>query len=545
MLERADTYAQLCAGFKWRIPRRYNIGIDVCDRHAASDKLALIAIDESGTAQRHSFKDVQRLSNRFANALTSRGIRRGDRVAVLLPQGLETGCAHIACFKAGLVSVPLFELFGPDALKFRLLDSGTRAVVTIRSGADKIAELRSDLPALETVITIDGTAPSCEDFHDLCARASDAFVPVDTAADDPAIIIYTSGTTGDPKGALHSHRVLLGHLPGVEMPHDFFPQAGDRFWTPADWAWIGGLFDVLLPAWHHGVAVVAYRARKFDPEAALRLMATHEVKNAFLPPTALKIIRQACDRPVAGLALRSVGSGGESLGGELLEWGRRVLGVTVNEFYGQTECNLVAASCGTLFPARAGAMGRAVPGHSVAIVDEKGHELPPGTIGNIAVRRPDPVMFLGYWQNPKATANKFAGNHLLTGDLGRSDEDGYIWFLGRSDDVITSAGYRIGPGEIEDCILRHPAVSLAGVVGAPDPIRTQIVRAYVVVKPGVVPSDALADDIRGFVKSHLAAHEYPRDIVFVDALPMTATGKIVRRALRAIGPATIPARGGL
>ena len=535
MLKRGASYETLRATFRWPMPSRYNIGVDVCDRHADSGRLALINIDESGAEHRFSFEDLRCLSNRFANVLDAHGLRRGDRVAVLLPQAPETAIAHIAAFKAGLISVPLFELFGPDALRFRLADSGARALVTNGVGAAKIEELRDLLPNLERVYTIDGAGPGAEDFHASCASASDAFVPVETTPDDPAIIIYTSGTTGDPKGALHGHRVLLGHLPGVEMPQDLFPQTGDRFWTPADWAWIGGLFDVLLPAWHHGVTVVARRARKFDPEAAIRLMADQGVRNAFLPPTALKMMREVRTTPLAGLALRSVGSGGESLGGELLDWGRRVLGVTVNEFYGQTECNLVVSSCDALFQARPGAIGRAVPGHDVAIVDAGGKPLPAGEIGHIAVLRPDPVMFLGYWNNPSATAAKFVGDYLLTGDLGRMDEEDYVWFVGRDDDVITSGGYRIGPGEIEDCILRHPDVAMAGVVGAPDPIRTEIVRAFVVTRPGVLRSEGLADDIRRFVRTRLAAHEYPREIVFVDELPMTTTGKIIRRALRERG----------
>ncbi len=537
MLDQRSSYADLRDRFRWPLPGRYNIGVDACDRHAASGALALIHVDEAGAERRYSFADLRGLSNRFANVLAARGLKRGDRVAVLLPQAPETAVAHLAAFKAGLISVPLFELFGPDALKFRLADSGARALVTSRAGAEKVAGLRDGLPDLSEVYAVDGPGPGAGDFHALCAAASDSFEPVDTGPDDPAIIIYTSGTTGDPKGALHGHRVLLGHLPGVEMPQNLFPRPGDRFWTPADWAWIGGLFDVLLPAWHHGVAVVGHRARKFDPEAALRLMVDHGVRNAFLPPTALKMMRQARSTPVPGLALRSVGSGGESLGRELLDWGRGVLGVDVNEFYGQTECNLVVSSCATLFPARPGAIGRPVPGHAVAIVDDRGREKPAGEVGHIAVRRPDPVMFLGYWNNARATAEKFAGDWLLTGDLGRQDEDGYVWFLGRDDDVITSGGYRIGPGEVEDCLLRHPAVAMAGVVGAPDPVRTEIVKAFIVTKPGVERSDALAEDIRAFVRTRLAAHEYPREVVFTDDLPLTATGKIVRRALRERGAA--------
>jgi acetyl-CoA synthetase len=389
------------------------------------------------------------------------------------------------------------------------------------------------LPALKHVYVIGVEDSDDLSFGDLLNKASDHFVPVASGPDDPALLVYTSGTTGNPKGALHAHRVLLGHLPGVELPQDFFPQAGDRFWTPADWAWVGGLLDVLLPAWHHGVPVVAHRARKFDPLEAADLMVRHGVRNTFLPPTALKLMRMAGVRPsVGGPGLRSIGSGGETLGVELLDWAQATFGVTPNEFYGQTECNLVAANNGSLFPIRPGSLGRAVPGHSVAIVDEHGHEVPGGKSGMIGVRRPDPVMFLGYWNNPEATAAKYAGDFLLTGDLARQDEEGYFWFAGRSDDLITSAGYRIGPGEIEDCLIKHPAVSMAAVAGIPDPVRTEAVKAWIVLRDGTEPSPELKEAIQNFVKIRLAAHEYPRHLEFVRELPMTATGKIIRRELR-------------
>ena len=362
------------------------------------------------------------------------------------------------------------------------------------------------------------------------ARATDAFTPVDTLADDPAVIIYTSGTTGPPKGALHAHRVLLGHLPGVEFPQEFFPQPGDRFWTPADWAWIGGLIDVLLPALHHGVPVVAHRFTKFEPQKAFDLIQRFRIRNAFLPPTALKLMRQIPDARCPGM--RSIGSGGESLGTELLDWGREVFGFTINEFYGQTECNLVVGNCASILPVRPGSMGKPIPGHEVAIVDDQGLAVSPGETGNIAVRRGDPVMFLGYWGKPEATEAKFVGDWMLTGDLGRLDADGYLYYVGRDDDVITSAGYRIGPGEIEDCLSGHPAVAMAAVIGVPDPIRTQAIKACIVLAEGYQPSDELRVDIQNHVRQRLAAHEYPRIVEFVDALPMTATGKIMRRVLR-------------
>jgi acetyl-CoA synthetase len=529
----AAGYEALRAGFRWRVPERFNIGVDVCDRWAEREpgRLALTFVEQGGAVRDYGFDELRSLSNRLANLLAARGIARGDRVGVLLPQVPETAFGHIAIYKLGAVAVPLFALFGPDALEYRLGNAGARAVITNREGVAKLAPIRDRLPELALVLVTDGAAPGAEELHRALARESDSFAPADTRADDPAVIIYTSGTTGQPKGALHGHRVLLGHLPGVEMSHDLLPQPGDRIWTPADWAWIGGLLDVLLPALHHGVPVVARRFAKFTGEAAFALLQAQAVRNAFIPPTALKLMRAVPERAWR-LDLRSVASGGETLGGELLDWGRRVLGVTVNEFYGQTECNMVVSSCARLMPARPGLMGRAVPGHEVDVVDEAGRVLPTGRLGAIAVRRPDPVMFLEYWRNPEATRAKFRGDWLLTGDSGMRDEQGWLRFVGRDDDVITSAGYRIGPGEIEDCLIRHPAVRLAAVVGKPAPTRTEIVKAYLVLRDGVAASDALAAEIQAFVRTNLAAHEYPREVAFVDALPMTTTGKIIRRALR-------------
>jgi len=515
----------------WSIPARFNIGVDTVDRHAASGKLALIEVDGSGKAKQFDFAAIAALSNRLANLLLAQGLSRGDRVAILLPQRHETGVAHAAVYKAGLVAVPLFTLFGEEALEFRLQNSGARAVVTDLDGAEKIDRLRQRLPELRAVLCADGAVAGALDLHAALERASARFEPVDTAAEDPAVIIYTSGTTGQPKGALHAHRVLLGHLPGVEHPHDGFPQPGDRFWTPADWAWIGGLFDVLLPSWHHGVTVVAHRARKFDPGAALELMAKQGVRNVFMPPTALKLLR-ASGAKDAAVRLRSLASGGESLGEDLIEWGRNQFGLTINEFYGQTECNLVVGNGSALPPVRPGWTGTAIPGHTVGIVDEAGRELPPGEMGSIAFGRPDPVMFLGYFGNEKATAAKFRGDWLISGDLGTRDEAGYFRFVGRDDDLITSGGYRIGPGEIEACLSRHPAVALAAVVGEPDPVRTEVVKAVVVLKAAFSPSPALVAELQEHVRSRLGAHEYPRIVEFVPELPLTATGKIIRRALR-------------
>ncbi len=533
MLPSGTTYEEIRAAFRWQVPARFNIGVACCDAWAdGSGRTALIHRHTDGRVETITFDALRAATNRLANALVAHGIAPGDRIGVLLPQVPEAAVAHLAAYKLGAIAVPLFQLFQEEALEFRLRDCGAAALVTDAVGLAKLAGIRARLPALRLVLSADGAGEGAADLHALMARASEDFTPLDSVADDPAVIIYTSGTTGSPKGALHGHRVLLGHLPGVEMPQDLFPQPGDLFWTPADWAWIGGLLDVLLPSLFHGVPVLAHRMPKFEPEAALRLMAEHGVRNAFLPPTALKMMRGLADPARFGARPRSIGSGGETLGAELLDWGRAAFGVTINEFYGQTECNLVVASCAALMPARPGWMGRAVPGHDVAIVDADGQVQPAGTLGTIAVRRPDPVMFLGYWGDPTATAAKFAGDWLLTGDQGVMDEDGWCRFIGREDDVITSAGYRIGPGEIEDCLLRHPAVAMAAVIGLPDPLRTESVTAVVVPAAGVLPDAALARALQDHVKTRLAAHSYPRRVIFQDALPLTATGKVMRGVLR-------------
>jgi acetyl-CoA synthetase len=535
MLRHKSTIDATRASFVWDIPTHYNIGVDICDKHANIDPTAIAIIDvlADGSVAHHSFGVLRDLSNQLANLLTNRCVK-GDRIAVLLPQCVETAAAHIAITKMGCIALPLFTLFGPDALLHRLADSGARAVITNAKGAAIIAELRDALPHLDVVLSIDGGV--ADDFHALCAVQSTSFTPAQTLADDPAILIYTSGTTGAPKGALHAHRVLLGHLPGVEMSHDFFPKPGDRIWTPADWAWIGGLLDVLMPALHHGVPVVACRFEKFTAKAAFDLIRTHNIRNVFLPPTALKMMR--LDTPDKPVPLRSVASGGETLGKELITWGHEVFGTTINEFYGQTECNMIVSSCAALEPAEPGVMGFAVPGHIVDLIDEDTAEIcTVGLEGSIAVRAPDPVMFLEYWNNPDATAGKFimADGHkwLLTGDKGCKTPSGRIQFIGRDDDIISSGGYRIGPAEIEDCLLSHVAVQMAGVVGKPDAIRGSVVAAYIQLASGHAPSDALASNIADHVKTKLAAYEFPRVVRFINDMPMTTTGKIIRADLRA------------
>ncbi|HVO05183.1 MAG TPA: AMP-binding protein [Burkholderiaceae bacterium] len=536
LITRANTFDEIHRTFTWRLPERMNIASLVCDRHAARapDRIALLHEQGNGRVATFTFGAVQRLANQCAHTLERHlGLQRGDRVMIYLGQDPATAVAHVACWKAGLVSVPTSVLFGTDALEYRLRDSGAKVLITDAAHLATVAAVRERVGDLQAVLLTDSDAEGTLPFWETIARASDAYDTLALTPDTPAFINYTSGTTGRPKGALQGHRSILGHMPGNEMMYDFMPQPGDVMWSPADWSWLAGLMDVLMPAWFCGLPVLTYRNSTFDPEEAFRLMGKHRVTASLLTPTMLRRMVPVRD-PVQrfGLQLRAVASGGESVGRETLEWADRTLRVRVNEVYGQTECNLVLGNCWQVLAPKPGSLGRAMPGHVAAIVDDEGRELAPGEIGQIAFRRPDPVMMLEYWRNPQATAKKFAGDWLLTGDLGRRDDDGYFWYQSRADDVITCAGYRIGPGEIEDALNGHPAVAMSAVVGVPDPVTTESIRAYLVLRPGFVGDAALRDAIRESVRTRLARHESPRTIEFVDSLPMTATGKIMRRELR-------------
>lgn len=536
MLDEKPSYEALYRDFRWSIPERFNIARAVADDWAARDpdRICLEHFEPGGHHRRMTYGALAARSSSLAHGLTAQGIGAGDRVAILLPQGFETVVGHLAAYRIGAIAVPLALLFGAEALEYRLRHSGAKVVITNRFGLERLAPIRADLPDLDLVVLVDDRPePGTLSFQALSENGPEHFPTVDSSPDDPAMMIYTSGTTGPPKGALHGHRVLLGHLPGFQMHHEFLPQPGDRIWTPSDWAWAGGLLNVLLPAMLLGVPVVSSPGQKFDPEMACRIMAEMDVRNAFIPPTALRLMKSVDDpRGRYGLNLRTVSSAGEALGRDAWEWVRDALGVTVNEFYGQTECNMVIGSIGKLGVSRPGPIGRAIPGHEVAIIDGNGRVLGSNAVGEIAIRRPDPVMFLGYWNDEAATRAKFAGDWLRTGDLGRMDDEGYITFFGREDDVITSSGYRIGPSEIEDCLAGHPAVRLAAAIGKPDPVRTEIVKAYVVLKPGYQAGEGLAEEIRQWVKGRLSMHEYPREVEFVESLPLTTSGKVIRHLLR-------------
>ncbi len=546
-----DRYEAICRAHRWQVPTPFNIA-DVCCRRWAGDegRIALIAARDDGTDRRHSYRELQAAADALSAALRARGIGRGDRVAVVLPQRFETAASLIALLQLGAVPMPLSILFGPDALSYRLQDSESVAIVFDGRARDAVCEVLPACPTVRVRVGIDCPGDG-EDWAALQGEQHPPFESEVTGPDDPAVLIYTSGTTGPPKGALIPQRAMIGNLSGFVASQNGFPKSGDVFWSPADWAWTGGLWDALMPTLYFGMPIVGYDGR-FSPETAFRLMSTYRVTNTFLFPTALKAMMKAYPAPRAqfDLCLRSIMSAGEAVGDAVFAWCREALGVTVNEMFGQTEINYIVGNSHADWPARPGSMGRGYPGHRVAVIDERGEVVPPGQEGEVAVHRcdihgdPDPVFFLGYWKNEAATLRKFTGDWCRTGDLAVADEAGYLWYRGRADDVFKAAGYRIGPSEVENCLVKHAAVANAAVVPKPDPERGALVKAYVVLADGFDASDALVAEIQAHVRGLLAPYEYPKEIEFVELLPMTTTGKIQRRVLRLQEEARAKAREG-
>ena len=542
MLKRFDNYDELYNSFKWFIPEHYNIASDTIEKFANTERIALKHVLDDGNHKEFSFKYLNQKSNQLANVLDSVSLKDDDRVGIILGQCPETILSHMACFKSGKISIPLFSLFGDDALLFRLKDSGATTVICDNLSLEKILRINEFLPCLKNIISINRLKSDNKilSFYELIHNASDEYKNVESKSNDPALIIYTSGTTGDPKGALLPHKVLLGHIPGVEMPHEFLTSntpVTDCFWTPADWAWIGGLFDVLMPSLFFGIPVISYRSSKFDPEFTFNLLEKQNIKNTFIPPTALKMMKsfnQNIERE--NLKLRTLGSGGEALGEELLKWGKEILNVGINEFYGQTECNLTISNCGLIMKQKLGSIGKPVPGHNVRLVNKEGNFIKKeNEEGEIVVKSTSPTTFLGYWNNNIETEKKIIDGWLHTGDYATLDEQGYFYFKGRKDDLINSSGYRIGPSEIENTILSIDEVEMAAVVGVPDDLRGQIIKAVIVPRNKTYidsQNPELKDKIKNKVKNKLAAHEYPRIIEFVNELPLTTTGKIKRNIIR-------------
>ena len=537
-----DDYVSLYQGFHWHVPDDFNIAHACSGRWAAElDRIAILSEDDAGHASTVTYAALHRDASRLAQALRRHGVARGDRVGIILPQRPETAVAHIACHLLGAVAMPLSILFGPEALAYRLQDSGAALAICDQAAAAAVADIRADCPALKHVLGIG--CGSALDWDRELAQSDGAITPVATRASDPAILIYTSGTTGAPKGALLPQSALLGNLTGFVASQNWFPREDDVFWSPADWAWTGGLMDALLPTLYFGMPIVAYRGR-FSAETAFMLMEKYGITNTFLFPTALKMMMKAAPAPRERyrLRLRAIMSAGEAVGDAVFHWGQTALGITINEMFGQTEMNYIVGNSAQRWPARPGSMGRPYPGHLVAVIDDDGQPAPPGAIGEVALHRtdihghPDPVLFLGYWNNAEATQRKYSGDWCRTGDLALQDADGYLWYQGRADDMFKAAGYRIGPSEIENCLVKHPAVVNAAVIPKPDPERGNIVKAFVVLAEGIVldaeARQRLIAELQDHVRGKLAPYEYPKEIEFLDALPMTTTGKVQRRVLR-------------
>ena len=542
----ADHHAQLHRQFRWQVPSHFNMAEVCCGRWARDtpQSIAIRVEHEHGQRRNHSYLELQQAANRLSNALCRTGVRRGDRVAVVMPQRFETAVAHMAIYQLGAVAMPLSMLFGPDALEYRINHSETSVAIVCESAIAPLLTARTLCPGLRTVIAVgDAQGQGDLDWDSALACESARFTAVKTKADEAAVLIYTSGTTGPPKGALIAHHALIGNLPGFVASQNWFGfeafdanvESAAVFWSPADWAWTGGLMDALLPTLYFGREIVGYQGR-FSPQVAFELMQRHAVTHTFLFPTALKAMMKAVPTPSAvyQLQLQAIMSAGEAVGDAVFSYCEQQLGVTVNEMFGQTEINYIVGNCALLC--------KPYPGHRIAVIDDQGLPCASGTPGDVAVHRrdvhghADPVFFLGYWKNAAATLAKFTGSEndswCRTGDMAVVDADGYFWYQGRSDDLFKAAGYRIGPSEIENCLVKHPAVANAAVVPKPDSERGAVVKAYVVLAAGFEASDALVAELQTHVRGQLAPYEYPKEIEFIAALPMTTTGKVQRRVLR-------------
>ena len=567
----SDNHATMLAQFRWQVPASFNIA-DVCVKRWASHahtahRTAVITHRLDARSEQHSFAQVQAAADALSHVLAKQGVKAGDRVAVVLPQRFETVVAYMAIWQMGAVVMPLSQLFGPEALQYRLQDSGAVLAVVDAVSSTTVAELKSSCAALRLCMGVDEGSGDVG-FDALTQMDVEEWPLYPSLAHDPAVLIYTSGTTGPPKGALIPHQALIGNLTGFvcsqnwfgfsptrqsSKAHSHFDHAGlpqgshAVMWSPADWTWTGGLMDALLPSLYFGRPIVAWAGR-FSADLAFGLMQQHRVTHTFLFPTALKAMMKAYPHPASQfqLELQAIMSAGEAVGDAVFAYCQDQLGVTVNEMFGQTEVNYIVGNCamngdtidGVGWPAKPGSMGRAYPGHRVAVIDEEGVECPDGVAGDVALHRfdmhgdPDPIFFLGYWKQPEATANKFTGDWCRTGDLATRDADGYLWYQGRADDVFKAAGYRIGPSEIENCLVKHSAVANAAVVPKPDRERGNVVKAYVVLATGFAATDALVAELQQHVRGLLAPYEYPKEIEFIEALPMTTTGKVQRRVLR-------------
>ena len=525
-----DDFDGIYSKFKWNIPKYINLSDILCERHN-KEKMAMIYEDQNEVVTKYTFDYFSKNSNKMANFFIEMGLERGDRVAIMLPQSPESMITHLAIYKIGAIAVPLSKLFGPSAIEYRVNNCEAKIMVIHGSYIYKIKEIEEKLKSIKYQIIVDNDKEiKGYDYWEEINSRSQRFEKEKTLANDPAIILYTSGTTGSPKGALHAHRHIFGFIPGFQMMHEFIDRNDEVFWTPADWAWVGGLYDLVFSAWWFSRPVVAYNHEKFDPVKTFQLMEKHKITNVFIPPTAIRMMKKTPLDNI-NLKLRVIAAGGEPVTQDVLNWAESH-NITINEFYGQTETTFVAGGCRSKLKIKPGSMGKPFPGHKIKIGDVKGNLVSQDEVGEILVHKSDPSMFLGYWNNNKSTKEKFIGEWYKTGDMAHFDEDGYIWFQGRDDDLIKSSGYRIGPTEIEGVIQLHPSIETVAVVGVTDPMRGQIVKAYIKLKDHNLKSDKLVTEIQNMVKQKLASYQYPREIEFVEEMPLTVTGKLKRSKLR-------------
>ncbi len=513
-------YEELRESHTWDVPERYNIAQDVCDKHPR-EKLAMVWERFDGERRDVTWGEMQDLANQAAHVLADHGVDPGERVAVVLPPTPETAAVFFGAWKRGAILLSMSVLYGDDGIAHRLNDSRPRVLITDRANANRFRH-HVGYTVGEMLIMDEGEG--------LLSGASTDPMSYDSSADEPAQLYYTSGTTGLAKGIVHAHRYLLAH---EEFLYCHEVQDGERFHGMGEWAWAAGIAPLLGP-WRLGaVQVVLQRQGGFDPEQQLGFLSRHDVTNVFTTPTAMRSMmsidrageRFPCD-------FRRVCSAGEPLNPEAIRWFREQYGITVLDYYGLTESYPLVAN----FPwqeVREGSMGLPMPGWDVRILDEDENEVPQGERGEICLRaRSNPHYPLGYWRNEEAARETFGGEWFHTKDAATQDEDGYVWYAGRADDVIISAGYRIGPFEVESACIEHPAVREAAAVASPDERRGTVVKAFIVLAEGREPSDALAEEVKAFVRDRLSAYAYPRRIEFVDELPKTLTGKIRRIELR-------------
>ena len=522
---------------EWFEGGRLNAAHNAVDRQAKTwrkNKVALYWEGAEEKSEEYSFLDLKNLSNKFANVLKKYDVERGDRVFIFLPRIPELYVSFLGIIKTGAIASDLFAAFGPKALEDRLKDSGAKMLVTNSELKHRVDEIRDGLPELKYMMVVDSESEGEEiGYGEEMKKASRDFEVERMDPEDPLFMLYTSGTTGKPKGVVHTHYAILQEHLTTKWVLDIHED--DIYWCTADPGWVTGIAYGILGSWSNGTSSVVYEGR-FSPEKWYSVIERHQVTVWYTAPTAIRMLMRAGEelpKKYDLSSLRYLCSVGEPLNPEAIHWALKVFGLPFHDNWWQTETGGILIANYPCMRIKPGSMGKPFPGIRAAIVDDGGNELPAGKEGNLAIKPPWPSMMKEIWRNPEKYKSYFKRGWYVTGDRARMDEDGYFWFIGRADDVIKTAGERIGPFEVESALVEHPAIVEAGVIGKPDPIRGEIIKAFVSLKKGYKPSTELEDDLKKFIKKRLAGHAYPREIEFRDSLPKTRSGKIIRRLLKA------------